>query len=155
MDRNFFRSLLSLVYQQRDFVSFGEVARFVLVKGNGIFVFGQDTDPSPLYAISLDSIVAVPDDPKNPDRNSFTISPRINTNEARKNLITILLKDRGTNEQTYQIAFDTSSDKALAKRFLDVLRVNTVKYRSGGLEPSILDPNTTALNSKEITTFSK
>ena len=146
---NFFRSLLSLIYEQRDFVSFGEVARFVLVKGNCIFVYGQETDPSPLYAIPLDSIMAVPEDPRRPDKHAFTISPTINSNEARANLITVLLKDRGTTEQSYQITFDTSNDKALAKRFLDVLRVNATKFSCGGLESSILGPEATVLHSKE------
>ena len=122
------RRLASIVYDERDFVSYGEVARFVFVKGNCIFIYGQDTDPKPLYAILLGSVVAIKEDPNKPDKDSYTVSPRVDTNEARKDLVTILLKDRKTMEQLYQITFDTSKDKDVAKRFMHVLKVNGKFY---------------------------
>lgn len=128
MERSFLRRALPWIYDQGDFISFGEVARFVFVKGNCIFIYGQASDPSPLYAIQLESVIVVQENPKFPEKTSFTISPQINSNDARKNLVTVLLKDRLTKEQVYQITFDTSKDKSLAKRFLDVLQVNAANF---------------------------
>ena len=103
----------------------GEIARYVFVKGDCILVYGQETDPSPLYAIPLENFRAVQEDPKNPDRDSFTISPRANTNEARINLVTILLKYKDSGKQAYQFTFDTTADRSIATRFMDVIASNT------------------------------
>ena len=73
VERNFLRRALPLFFDERDFVSFGEVARFVFVKGNCIFVYGQETDPNPLYAIPLETVKIVLEDPKKPDKHSFTV----------------------------------------------------------------------------------
>lgn len=128
VERNFLRKALPCIYEEGDFVAFGEVSRYVFVKGNCIFVYGQKTDPSPLYAIQLETIIALIEDPKKPSRESYTISPRVDTNEARENLVTVLLKDRITRKQKYQITFDTSNDKSVAKRFMDVLNVKAKHY---------------------------
>jgi hypothetical protein len=134
VQRNFLRRYFPLIFDERDFVSFGEVTRYLFVKGNCIFVYGQDTDASPLYAIQLETVRAVQEDPKNPHKDSYTISPRAHTNrvglgvgEARENLVTILLLNAETGKHAYQITFDTVDDKSVAKRFLDVLSRN-VKY---------------------------
>ena len=111
-------------------MSYGEVARFVFVKGNCIFVYGQETDMSPLYLIELHQVTLVQEDPKKPHKYSFTVSPRVNTNEARENMVTILLKDRTSGKLAYQISFDTTKDRGMAKRFLDVVSVNTKRYGS-------------------------
>merc|ERR1711971_1404431 len=107
IQRNFLRRALPVFFDERDFVSFGEVMRFILVKGNCIFIYGQDTDPSPLYAIQLETVQILQEDPRKPDKESFTISPRIDSNEAREHLVTILLKDKETGKQRYQITLDT------------------------------------------------
>jgi hypothetical protein len=119
--KNFLQRWLPCFFDERDFVSMGEVARYVFVKGNCIFVYGQETDPSPLYAIPLESVQAVQENPKKPDKHSVTISPRVNTNNARENLVTILLSDRATQKHAYQFTFDVSHDKSIAKRFLDLI----------------------------------
>lgn len=111
-------------------MAMGEVARFVFVKGNCIFVYGQETDPSPLYAVPLETVQGVQEDPENPNKHSVTISPRVNTNYARENLVTILLSDRTTRKHAYQFTFDVSHDKSVAKRFLDL--VNFVGKIAGG-----------------------
>lgn len=103
----------------------GEVARYVFVKGDCILVYGQETDPSPLYAVPLENFRAIQEDPKKPDRDSFTISPRANTNEARVNLVTILLKYNDSGKQAYQFTFDTTADRSIAKRFMDVIASKT------------------------------
>lgn len=55
------------------------------------FFCSQGTEPSRCYSTLGSIIVAM----KYLDRGSFTISPRINTNEARKNLMTILWNHGG------------------------------------------------------------
>jgi hypothetical protein len=127
-----------MLYEERDFIAMGEVSRFVFVKGNCIFVYGQQTDPSPLYAIQLETVIAMKEDPNKPDKHSYTISPRVNTNEARENLVTILLKDRKTGKQAYQVTFDTTDDKSVAKRFLDVLSQNTKHYGGEVVTASVI-----------------
>lgn len=141
VERTWLRRLISVVYDERDFVAYGEVARFVFLKGNCIFIYGQDTDPRPLYTILLGSIVAVQEDPHHPDKDSFTVSPRVDTNEARKNFVTILLKDRTTMEQLYQITFDTSNDHHLAQRFLHALKVNEKFYGKDVVLATVVEPN--------------
>jgi hypothetical protein len=136
--RNFLRRWLPLFFDERDFVSFGEVTRYIFVKGNCIFVYGQDTDVSPLYAIQLETVRAIQEDPKNPDKDSFTISPRVNTNEARENLVTIILLNAETGKHAYQITFDTVNDKSVAKRFLVVLSRNAKHYGSEVVTASVV-----------------
>jgi hypothetical protein len=110
----------------------GEVARYVFVKGDCILVYGQETDPSPLYAIALENFRAIQENPKKPDRYSFTVSPRANTNEARVNLVTILLKYKDSGKQAYQLTFDTTADRSIAKRFMDVMVSNTSEKKARG-----------------------
>ena len=126
------------IFEERDFVAFGEVARYVFVKGNCIFVYCQDTDLSPLYAIQLETILAMQENPQKLDKDSFTISPRLNTNDAWQNLVTVLLKDRTTREQKYQITFDATNDKSLAKRFMDVLSMNAKHYGGEVIAASVV-----------------
>ena len=138
VQKNFLRRCLPLLYDERDFVSMGEVLRFVFVKANVIFIYGQETDPSPLYAIPLESVTALQEDPKNPDKDSFTISPRVNTNETGHNLVTILLKDKKTGKQAYQFTFDTSNDPGIGKRCLDTINYNTKHYASKVVTASVV-----------------
>jgi hypothetical protein len=134
--KNALQIWLPCFFDERDFVALGEVTRYVFVKGNCIFVYGQETDPSPLYAIPLETVQAVKEDPKKLDKHSVTISPRVNTNEARENLLTILLSNpnpnpnKTTRKHAYQFTFDVSHDKSVAKRFLEL--VNFVGKTAGG-----------------------
>jgi hypothetical protein len=128
VEKNALRRLLPFIYDERDFLSYGEVLRFILVKGNVIFVFGRETDPSPLYAIDIASVRGIVEDPKKPDPHSYTISPQIGTNKAGTHLTTVLLKDRLTGKQAYQITFDTSRDMSLVKRFMNALETSTKHY---------------------------
>lgn len=138
VQKNFLRKCFPFLFDERDFISMGEVLRYVFVKANCIFVYGQETDPSPLYAIQLETVRAIEEDPKNPDNNSFTISPRIKTNETGESLVTILLKDRKSGKQAYQFTFDTTSDKSVGKRFLDVINFNLKQYGSEIVTASVV-----------------
>mmetsp|Transcript_127774 Transcript_127774/g.190414 ORF Transcript_127774/g.190414 Transcript_127774/m.190414 type:complete len:235 (+) Transcript_127774:113-817(+) len=138
VQKNFFKRALPFLFDERDFVSYGEVARFVFVKGNCIFVYGQETDTSPLYLIEMQEVTVVQEDPRKPDKNSYTVSPRVNTNEGRESLVTLLLKDRVKGKLAYQISFDTSKDKGMAKRFLDVVSVNSKRYGSEVVTASVV-----------------
>lgn len=128
VEKNALRRLLPFVYDERDFVSYGEVLRFIFVKGNVIFVYGQEIDPRPLYAIDFASVRAVVEDPNKPDPHSFTISPQIDTNKTGAHFKTVLLKDKLTGKQEYQITFDTSRDKSIVKRFVDILETSAKHY---------------------------
>lgn len=137
-EKNIMKRLLPIIYDEGDFVSYGEVLRYIFVKANCIFVYGDETDQQPLYLIQLDTVKAIQENSKKPDKYSFTISPRINTNEAKENLVTILLKDVKTGKQVYQVAFDTTDDKSLAKRFLDVMRTNAKHYGGEVISASVV-----------------
>ena len=74
-EKNLLAKLLPCVFGERDFVSYGEVLRYVVVKGDNCFIFTEENDPSPLYAIPLHDKTAKREDPNNPEGTSLTISP--------------------------------------------------------------------------------
>jgi len=119
--KNFLKKILPFLYDERDFVSFGEVKRYVVVKGDCCFVFTENDGIQPLYAIPLSDFVAIQEDPKNPDKHSVTISP-VSATLGRGGLATVLLK-YSDGSQGYQFTFDTSEDRSVAKRFLDLFNV--------------------------------
>ena len=122
-EKNFLKVCLPCIYDERDFVTYGETKKYIMIKAGTCFVFGQESDPSPLYAIPLDdSIMAVKEDPDNPDPGSMTIDPLPNTNKQPKEIVTILLKYRTNGKQAYQFSFDTRTcDRSLPKRFMDLV----------------------------------
>uniref|UniRef100_A0A7S1ZAD5 PH domain-containing protein n=1 Tax=Ditylum brightwellii TaxID=49249 RepID=A0A7S1ZAD5_9STRA len=119
--KNFFRKYLPLIFDERDFVAFGEVLRFVLVKGDNCFVFTDETDASPIYAFPLQGLKAIIENPKNPDKNSVTISPSTNNDVSKSDLVTVLLKNP-RDKIEYQFSFDKSGDEEIAERFVDAIR---------------------------------
>jgi len=126
--KDILKRLLPFIYDERDFISYGEIRRFLFVRGNCIFVYGEKSDPRPLYAIEIQNLRAEIEDPKNPDKYSFTVSPQANTNLPSSDYTTVLLKEKNSKKQSYQITFDTSKDKSLVKRFMDVLSMNAKSY---------------------------
>ena len=119
-DKNVLKRFLPLLFDERDFVTYGEVLRFVVIKGGCIFVFAEQTSLSPLYGIPLETVRPVMEDPSKPDKASVTVSPtfRGRTNGA---MTTVLLKYRD-NKQAFQFTFDTSKDLSLAHRFYEVVK---------------------------------
>lgn len=123
-DKNCLKSCLPFLFDERDFASYGEVKKFCLVKGDSCFIYGCETDPKPLYAIPLEDLYPILEDPNNPDKYSITISPMPNTNQPRKEMVTILLKYKGNHQQAFQFTFDTALDPTLATRFLAVVQTS-------------------------------
>lgn len=106
---------LPAVFDERDFVAFGEVEHFVVVAGASVFVFLRETDQRPLYALDLRECARyVREDPKRQHKQSVTISPLPKTNLPRPTLVTFLLWQ---NDQIYQITVDAEFDKLAGDDF--------------------------------------
>lgn len=131
--KNFMQILFPCIYDERDFVSYGEVRKYILVKAGTCFVFGEKTDPSPLYAIPLDEMTAVQEDPNHPDPAGVTVSPMPDTNKPRDGMITVMLKYKTNGKQAYQFTFDTISngcDRTIPKRFMDLVHESSKSKRA-------------------------
>jgi hypothetical protein len=120
-NKNILQVLLPCLYEERDFVAYGEVKYYVLVKEGLCYVYVDESDPSPLYAIELDKYFAVQEDPRKPEKGSITISPLPNTNLPRESMKTVLLKNKSNGKQAYQFTFDTEKDPSLHKLFYDLV----------------------------------
>jgi hypothetical protein len=119
--KNILRICMPCVFDERDFVSYGETRKYIFVTTRGsCFIYGDIIDPKPLYSIDLLEYVALREDPDNPDPNSFTISPVTNTNKPRDEMVTILLKAKADLKQSYQFTFDTTDDSSLPIGFLSL-----------------------------------
>jgi len=111
------KTVLPFLFEPRDFVSFGEVARYVVVKDCTVFIYGEKTDLNPLYTIPLVTLTAKKENPKKLHKYSVTISPSINTNKAKAEFETVLLLD-AKKKLECQFTFDVSEDKELANNFI-------------------------------------
>lgn len=121
-EKNILKVLLPCIYDERDFISYSEVKKYMLIKAGTCFVYMEKTDPSPLYAIPLEDFSAILEDPDKPDKHSATISPVPGTNKSRDGMVTVLLKYPGTGKQAYQFTFDTKTlDKSFPKRFMELV----------------------------------
>ena len=127
VEKSMCQKSMPCLFNERSFLSYGEVKRFILLTGQGIiFVYADVTAPSPLYTIPLlDPLDLVPevDDRDHPDFYSHTISPEANTglpfdNESKHSLDTVLLKD-DNGKIAFQFSFDKNEagDGALDKFF--------------------------------------
>lgn len=122
---------LPAIYDQRDFVSYGEILRYVVVKDNILFVYAEKTDPNYLYMIPLESLKAVKEDPNHPHERSVTISPGYGTGNNRQdeNIVNVLLLE-ARNRLVYQIAFNISQDKDIADTFVGVVQNINISQKS-------------------------
>ncbi|GAX20993.1 hypothetical protein FisN_1Lu353 [Fistulifera solaris] len=120
--KNILKVLLPCIYDERDFVSYNEVKKYIVIQSETCFVYMEEKDPFPLYAISLDKFVAILEDPDRPDKGSATISPVPGTNRSRDGMVTVLLKYPDTGNQAYQFTFDTKAlDKSFPKLFIELV----------------------------------
>jgi hypothetical protein len=117
--KNILKVLLPCIYDERDFVSYNEVKKYMVIQSGTCFVYMEEKDPFPLYAIPLEKFVAILEDPDRPDKGSATISPVPGTNRSRDGMVTVLLKYPYTGKQAYQFTFDTNAfDKSFPKLFI-------------------------------------
>jgi len=140
----FLRRTLPSCLFDRGFISYGEAARYVVLKDCNCFVFAEESDANPLYNIPLGSLQPVKENPKNPHKRSVTISPSVNTNMTGNDFETILLLD-AMGDLAYQFTFDVSQDKDLAVRFiLAVQNINVTNKASdvGKTQVSKVDTTT-------------
>jgi hypothetical protein len=137
--KDIMKKILPFFYDERDFVSYGEVRRYVFVRGNCMFIYADKSDPRPLYVIEMHKFMAEIENPIKPDKYSFTISPQAGTNMPGSYFTTVLLKDKHSKKQSYQITFDTRNDKSLIKRFMDVMTINCKQYGGQVISASLVD----------------
>lgn len=122
-EKNFLKRCLPFFFDERDFATYGELKKYCLVKGDCCFVYGEETDNKPLYAIPLEDFFAQIEDRDKPDKLSITINPEPKTNKQRKEYVTVLLKNRSSakTEAPFQFTFKVDKDPTLPQRFVDVL----------------------------------
>lgn len=112
--------VLPAIYDQRDFVSLGEIMRYIVVKDDVLFVYAEKTDPSYLYTVPLGSLKCVKEDPKKPHKRSVTVSPGYGSGIDRQdaNLETALLLD-AKDKLVLQIVFNRNGDTTdITNRFI-------------------------------------
>ena len=115
----FLSRFLPSIYDQRDFVSFGEITRYVAVKDDVLFVYGEKNDPTYIYSVPLGTLRAVKEDPSNPHKRSVSVSPGYGTGVSRqdKNIENVILMD-AEGELVYQVSLNCKNDKEIADRFI-------------------------------------
>lgn len=119
--KTFIQRILPCIFDERDYVSYGEVKKYVLIVEGSCFIYKDHTDAHPLYAIDLTKTKPIVDDRIRPDPESATISPLPNENLQPVHMKTINLKYISNMKQAYQFTFDTKNDSTLAKRFMDAV----------------------------------
>ncbi|CAB9499565.1 expressed unknown protein [Seminavis robusta] len=135
--KNFFKVVMPLFFDQRDYITFSEIARYLVIQGGCCFVFLESTDPSPLYAFSLHELTAEIENLDKPDKASFTVNPISNTNKQHPSLVNVLLRNYGKEKELeYQIVLDTEKDKGIVKRFLDVVQRNSAAVVEATVQPT-------------------
>jgi len=144
-EKNFLKRCLPFLFDERDYASYGELKKYCLVKGDCCFVYGEETNNKPLYAIPLEDFDATIEDRDKPDKLSITINPEPNTNKQRKEYVTVLLKNRSDKMQApYQFTFKIDRDPTLPQRFVDILAegYSKTKEKRGRVTASVVEANT-------------
>mmetsp|Transcript_16699 Transcript_16699/g.23668 ORF Transcript_16699/g.23668 Transcript_16699/m.23668 type:complete len:248 (-) Transcript_16699:184-927(-) len=135
IQKNALRRLLPFIFDERDFTSYGEILRYVVIQSNFCYVYAEETDLSPIYVIPLGSLLAVKEDPKSPNPRSFTVSPLPNTNMSKSTMTTVLLTD-AKGALAYQFTFDNSSDTKRSDRFIAAVENVNMMTKKGDKETS-------------------
>ncbi len=129
MTRRTLGKIIPMLYDDRDFVAYGEIERFIVIQDNTCFVYTESSDPSPLYTIPIESLKPVREDPLNPHKRSLTVRPKPNSSLQGSELETILLLD-DNDKLAFQFTFDLSRGKSLADDFMAaVLEANMAAKR--------------------------
>ncbi|KAL3899011.1 MAG: hypothetical protein SGARI_006550 [Bacillariaceae sp.] len=127
VQKMFLRKYLPWFFDYRDYISYGE-----------------ESDTRPLYAVQIETVIAMVEDPARPDSYSYTVCPQVDTNRTGSHLVTVLLRDRKARKLAYQITFDTEKDKSVVKRFMDVLAVNAKHYGGEVITASVVNAQNVA-----------
>ena len=135
-EKNFLHKALPFLFQERDVVSFGQVQRYVVIKGDCCFVFGEKTDPKPLYAIPLTDLKPYMEDRNRPDKDSFAVSPSVGSNVSKEDLETVLLK-YPNGHQAFQFTFNTQENPSAAQRFYDAFEQQPYRTTNGKYASSL------------------
>jgi hypothetical protein len=109
-----------------------------MIKGDCCFVFADQDELAPLYAIPLDEVYPVLEDRRKPDKASVTISPTPNSNMSKDEMVTVLFKYQNDGSQAYQFTFDTHPDKAVAKRFFETVQQCAKNTKGGPVRASVV-----------------
>mmetsp|Transcript_695 Transcript_695/g.957 ORF Transcript_695/g.957 Transcript_695/m.957 type:complete len:242 (-) Transcript_695:136-861(-) len=109
------------LFDERDFVSYGEILRYVAIQDHTCFVYTEASDSNPLYTIPLETLKPVKENPRKPHKRSITVSPMANTNLQGEALQTVLLLD-DLGHLAFQFTFDSGSNGDLADQFLQVVQ---------------------------------
>lgn len=127
--------VLPALYNDRDFVSYGEIERYIAVKNFTIFVYAEETSPTPLYTIPLGTLKAIIEDPHNPHERSLTVSPLPNTNKPGEGLVTVILLD-DMDALAFQFTFDIYKGyRAMAEDFVSaVTEINLTSKTDGNFQ---------------------
>lgn len=112
--------ILPALYDDRDFISYGEIERYVAIQDHTCFVYPSKAEPALLYTIPISTLKPTREDPKNPHKRSLTVSPNPITNLQGDGLDTILLLD-ARGKLAFQFTFDLSKGKRLAEDFMAVV----------------------------------
>ena len=118
--RTLLQTLLPLIFDERDFVSYGEVLRFIQIQNQTCFVYPEKSNPKPLFTIPLQGrrLFIQKENPKEPHPRSMTISPT--SRKGHLNFISVLLTDH-RNNLLFQFVFDISGHASIADEFIQVV----------------------------------
>lgn len=138
-EKNFVQKILPCIFDERNFVTYGEAMKYVVIKGSTCFVFLDESGIQILYTCSLDDVCVVQEDRNKPHKYSYTVSPVPGTNKSKETMITVLFKSKIKksfqknidHKQAHQFTFDTSKDPSIFKRFMDAVEKSSAK----GLSP--------------------
>mmetsp|Transcript_16040 Transcript_16040/g.32288 ORF Transcript_16040/g.32288 Transcript_16040/m.32288 type:complete len:239 (-) Transcript_16040:182-898(-) len=127
-DKNSFQKLVKpfRIFNERAFVSYGEIRRYIAMVDTNLFVYAEKSDPTPLYTIPFSDLIASKEDPNRPDFYSHTVSPEANvglpfSNKTKGCLDTVLLRD-SSMKIVYQIVFDRlETEEGIADIFVSAV----------------------------------
>lgn len=114
------------LYDERDFVSYGELLRYIAVKDQTLFVYTEESAANPIYTIPIESLHPVKENSNKPHPRSLTISPMTNSNMQAQDLQTVLLLD-ARDRLVLQCTFHCKNNPHTADDFIHSTQKNVNK----------------------------
>lgn len=109
------------LYDEKDYVSYGELLRYIAVIDGTLLVYTEETATHPLYSVPIDSLNAVKERREKSHPKSVIVSPMANTNMQPIDLQTVLLVD-ARNDLILQCTFDCKRNFEIVDRFVRAIR---------------------------------